>query len=70
MIRESLRSSANVTIKAAGMLMFLLTWISAPAVLAADHSERQLQSIEAQPLPGNEVELELKLTGPAPDFQL
>jgi len=67
MIRESLRSSANVTIKAAGMLMFLLAWISAPAVLAADHSERQLQSIEAQPLPGNEVELELKLTGPAPE---
>ncbi|MDH3401243.1 MAG: type IV pilus secretin PilQ, partial [Chromatiales bacterium] len=67
MIRESLQSSANVMIKAAGMLMLLFSWLSAPAVLAADHSSRQLQSIEAQALPGDEVELEFKLSGPAPE---
>ena len=67
MIRESLQSRASVMIKAAGMLMLLFTWFSAPAVLAADDSSRQLQSIEAQSLPGDEVELEFKLSGPAPE---
>jgi type IV pilus assembly protein PilQ len=67
MIRESLRSSANVMIKVMGTCLFLLASLSAPAVFAADQSARQLQSIEAQPLPGNEVELELKLSGPAPE---
>jgi len=67
MIRESLRSSGLMVVRGAGMLMLLCAWALAPAVQAADEPTRQLQSIDVQPLPGEAVELQLKLSGPAPE---